>query len=82
MQMRTHMRGITLIELMIVVVVVRILAAIAYPNYQEFVGTRQAQRGPSGLAATRNQSGTLLPEQQHVHAGYDADLGFRQPVHD
>ena len=42
MRLHKYMGGITLIELMIVVIVVGILAAIAYPNYQEF--TARAKR--------------------------------------
>ena len=48
MHKRKHMSGITLIELMIVVVVVSILAAIAYPNYQEF--TARAKRNEARAA--------------------------------
>ena len=51
MQMRTRMLGITLIELIIVVVIVSILAAIAYPNYQEF--TARAKRNEARAALLR-----------------------------
>lgn len=51
MQLRHRMQGITLIELMIVVVVVSILAAVAYPNYQEFVA--RAKRNEARAALLR-----------------------------
>ena len=49
MQMRKHMQGITLIELMIVVVVVSILAAIAFPNYQEFSARAKRNEAKAAL---------------------------------
>ncbi len=34
--MHKNMRGVTLLELMIVVVIISILTAIAYPNYRQY----------------------------------------------
>lgn len=46
-------RGFTLIELMIVVVVIAILAAIAFPSYQYFVRNAQRADGMSALLDIR-----------------------------
>ena len=45
---RKHMRGVTLIELLIVVVIVSILAAVAYPNYRQYV--QKAKRNEAKAA--------------------------------
>ena len=62
--MRKYMRGVTLMELMIVVVIIGVLAAIAYPNYRQYAA--RAKRNEA-RAALLQIGGTNL-----VHVGSDA----------
>ena len=52
---KTTMRGVTLIELMIVVVVVGIMAAIAYPSYQNHVRKTKRADGKAELMETAQE---------------------------
>jgi type IV pilus assembly protein PilE len=52
---RQQMRGITLIELMVVVVIVGILAAFAYPSFQEQVRKTRRADGKAMLMETAQQ---------------------------
>lgn len=47
--MMAKMRGVTLLELMIVVIVVGILAAIAYPNYRDFAARGKRNEAKAAL---------------------------------
>jgi len=65
-----YMRGVTLIELMIVVVIVAILAAISYPSYRDFVARAKRNEAKAALLkAATNQERFYLQNNQ-----FSADL--------
>ena len=47
--MRKYMRGINMVELMVVVVVISILTAIAYPSYRQYVARAKRNEAKAGL---------------------------------
>jgi type IV pilus assembly protein PilE len=70
-----RMQGLTLIELMIVVVVIGILAAVAYPSYREFAAraTRNEAKAALLKAATNQERYYLQNNQFSVDL---SQLGF------
>jgi type IV pilus assembly protein PilA len=56
-------KGFTLIELMIVVAIIGILAAVAIPAYQDYTVKAKIQEGPSLVAPTLTALGTVCSDQ-------------------
>lgn len=79
--MYRKMRGITLIELMIVVVIVGLLAIIAYPNYRSFVERAKRNEAKAALLkVATNQERFYLQNNAFTcdmtELGFSAAAGF------
>ena len=55
MTMRKYMRGVTLTELMIVVVIVSILAMVSYPSYREYAARAKRNEAKAALLRIAQQ---------------------------
>lgn len=77
MTLRKRMRGVTLLELMIVVVIVGVLASIAYPSYRQHVQRAKRTEAMSTLLqiATEQERYYL---NNNTYAGDLTALGFAQ----
>ncbi len=71
--MNTAQKGFTLIELMIVVAIIGILAAIAIPQYQNYIAKSQVSRVMSEVASMRTATETCLNEGKAATA---CDFGW------
>jgi len=73
--MYRKMRGVTLLELMIVVVVIGILTAIAYPNYRQYVArAKRTEARVALLKIAANQERFYL--QNNTYTTDMMQLGF------
>lgn len=75
-QMNHAQKGFTLIELMIVVAIIGILAAIAIPQYQDYTARTQVNRAYSEISALRTAVEENLT-RGNTSFTWD-DLGFTQ----
>ncbi|MCC8448312.1 MULTISPECIES: pilin [Xanthomonas translucens group] len=69
-------QGFTLIELMIVIAIIAILAAIALPMYQDYVAKSQVSAGLAEITPGKVQAETRIAEGKAVTTA-QADVGLQ-----
>jgi len=73
--MRTLQKGFTLIELMIVVAIIGILAAVAIPAYQDYIGRAQVSEAVSLLGSGKTPLAEYFSSQGAWPATASAVMG-------
>lgn len=76
--MKKTQQGFTLIELMIVVAIIGILAAVAIPQYQNYVAKSQVARVMSETGALRTAIETCMMEGRDLSSTPPCELGWTE----
>jgi len=72
--MKSIQKGFTLIELMIVVAIIGILAAIALPAYQDYTARAQASEGFKATSGLQSDIGTFVADKSRWPSPSDTDV--------
>jgi type IV pilus assembly protein PilE len=76
MTLRQRLRGITLIELMIVVVIIGVLASIAYPSYRQYVQRAKRTEAMSALLQIATEQERYYLNNNFYANDLEDDLGI------